>query len=59
MFKKLTLKEQLRLKHYMRYMDDIIVISESKDSLIGCLEYINEASKILGLTLSVKKTQLF
>lgn len=52
-------KEQLRLKHYMRYMDDIIVISESKDSLIGCLEYINEASKILGLTLNVKKTQLF
>ena len=52
-------KEKLQIKHYIRYMDDFILIHEDKDYLLYCLEVIKSHLKDLRLQLSAKKTQLF
>lgn len=36
-----VIKEKFRIKYYIRYMDDFILIDESKDKLIQVLKYIN------------------
>lgn len=53
------IKEQLHIKHYIRYMDDFILIHESKEYLIFCREQIRTKLQELHLTLSKKKTQIF
>jgi len=52
-------KEQLHIKHYIRYMDDGVLIHESKEYLQECLVKITEWMVQRGLQLSPKKTQLF
>ena len=52
------IKEKLRIKHYIRYMDDFILIHESKEYLRHCLNVINAKLKALKLTLN-EKTSLF
>lgn len=53
------IKERLRIKQYIRYMDDFILIHQDKDYLKYCLEEINKHVTGLNLKLSVKKTQIF
>lgn len=53
------IKERLRIKYYVRYMDDFILINEDKEKLNECLSYIKNEFQKLGLKLSVKKTQIF
>lgn len=53
------IKEQLRVKHYIRYMDDAILIHEDKEFLQDCLVKIREWIDTRSLQLSKKKTQLF
>ena len=53
------IKEQLKIKHYIRYMDDMILIHHSKSYLKKCLEKIKERLSALGLRVNVKKTQIF
>lgn len=53
------IKEKLRIKHYVRYMDDFILIHEDKEYLKYCLRLIDERLRSLGLMLSKKKTQIF
>ena len=53
------IKEQKHIKHYIRYVDDFILIHKSKDMLKECLEYINNELNKMGLKLSDKKTQIF
>lgn len=53
------IKERLRIKRYIRYMDDFILIHEDKDHLLYCLNEINKQTSSLGLKLSAKKTQIF
>ena len=53
------IKECKRIKYYVRYMDDLILIHEDKEVLKDCLNYIREELEKLGLKLSVKKTQIF
>lgn len=53
------IKERKRIKHYVRYMDDLILIHESKDVLRDCLSYIETELNKMGLKLSAKKTQIF
>ena len=53
------IKEQLHIKYYSRYMDDMILLHESKDYLKQCLEKITEtAQNILHLSFN-EKTQIF
>ncbi len=48
------IKERLHIKHYLRYMDDFILIHEDKDYLQYCLAEINKHLDALGLTLNGK-----
>lgn len=54
-----AIKERKRIKHYVRYMDDFILIHEDKQVLQDCLAFIGEELAKLGLKLSAKKTQIF
>ena len=53
------IKEKLRVRYYVRYMDDLILISNNKDFLKVCLEDIDKLAENLGLTLNQKKTKIF
>ena len=50
------IKEVLRIKGYVRYMDDFILIHEDKDHLKYCLGEITRMLSDLGLELNEKKT---
>ena len=52
------IKEVLRIKNYVRYMDDFILLHPNMNYLRYCREKIRERIERLGLKLSPKKTQL-
>ena len=52
------IKERLRIKHYLRYMDDFILIHHDKAVLQNALKEIEKQLSALGLTLN-RKTQIF
>lgn len=52
------LKDQSGVKPYIRYMDDGIVISDSKVFLQSLLEKMKEICDKLGLTFNTKKTRI-
>lgn len=52
------IKERLRIKHYVRYMDDFILIHQDKEYLQYCLSEIRKHLAKIGLELN-KKTALF
>ncbi len=51
-------KERLRAKHYVRYMDDFVIICEDRDVLNGWLREIRAKVETIGLTLN-EKTRVF
>lgn len=51
-----VIKERLREKHYLRYMDDFLIISDSKDRLRKDLQKIRKITESLGLQLNKKTT---
>lgn len=53
------IKEVLRIKGYVRYMDDFVLMHPDKEYLKYCLSEITKKIQSIGLTLSSKKTQLF
>lgn len=53
------IKEYLRIEHYIRYMDDMVLIDGNKDYLMICLKDIQGKAAELGLSLNMQKTQLF
>lgn len=52
------IKEQLKIKYYIRYMDDFVLIHEDKETLKKCLACISKILKSLGMSLNVKKTKI-
>ena len=52
------IKERLRIKHYIRYMDDMVLLHHSKEYLQECLRNIRALCDALGLELN-EKTQIF
>lgn len=52
------IKERLRIRHYVRYMDDFILIHEDRAVLENALEEIRARVEALGLEMN-KKTQIF
>lgn len=50
------IKEQLRIRHYVRYMDDFILIHPEKERLRECREEIRGQLKKIGLELNRKTT---
>jgi len=53
------IKERLRIKQYIRYMDDFILIHPGKEYLRGCRYEIKNYLDSLELRLNNKKTQIF
>lgn len=53
------IKEELKIKPYIRYMDDFILIHHDKEYLKECLVKINTKVKEKGLRLNTKKTQIY
>ena len=53
------IKEQLHIKHYVRYMDDLILIHEDKEYLKYCRDRIEEKLAEISLKVNLKKTQIF
>lgn len=52
------IKEKLRIKGYIRYMDDFILISHDLEYLEYCLAKIEEFLEAIGLRLNKKKTKI-
>ena len=52
------IKEKLKVKHYIRYMDDFILIHEDREFLKQCRIEIEQKLKGLGLSLNKDKTVL-
>lgn len=52
-------KERLRIKYYVRYMDDFILIHEDKEYLEKCLDEIAKQLAPLGFELHPKKTRIY
>lgn len=53
-----VIKEQLRIKHYLRYMDDFTLIHEDKSYLIYCKHFLEDYLREIGLEFN-SKTQIF
>jgi len=51
-------KDKFRVKHYIRYMDDGIIIHHDKEFLVGLLEEIRGMAHELGLELNESKTHI-
>jgi len=52
------IKEKLHIKHYVRYMDDLLIIHEDKAYLEGCREQIGVELAKLGMKLHPNKTKI-
>lgn len=52
------IKEQLRVKHYMRYMDDMVVLSGSKEELEMIRDEVSKKFAELGFRLHPGKTEI-
>lgn len=53
------IKEALRIKYYLRYMDDIIIIYHDKTQLQEYLEDIERRLSTYGFSLNEKKTKIY
>ena len=49
-------KERLHVKHYLRYMDDIIVIHDDRNELLGILTEIERQLEKIGFSINKEKT---
>lgn len=52
------IKERLGAEFYLRYMDDLVIISDDKDFLVHCRDVIRDKLKAIGLVLN-KKTKIY
>jgi len=53
------IKERLRIKFYMRYMDDFILIHEDKEFLTKCQALIKQELQKIGFEFNEKKTGIY
>lgn len=53
-----AIKERLRVRHYIRYMDDMVMIHESREKLIECWRFAEQYMTENGLRLNPKSTML-
>lgn len=52
------IKERLQIRHYIRYMDDFVLIHENRETMERALEEIRKRVDAIGLQLN-QKTQVF
>lgn len=51
-------KEELRIKRYIRYVDDMVILADSKDELVAIRDLIVKKLALDGLTIHPKKIRL-
>lgn len=54
-----TIKEQLHVRFYIRYMDDLILIHPDREFLAKCMDRIAAELKTMGFELNPKKTRTY
>lgn len=54
-----VIKDKLRIKYYIRYNDDMVILSDSKEELDSVLETVKSWLKEHELQLNEKKTKIF
>lgn len=52
------IKEKLHIKHYLRYMDDLILIHESRDYLEFCFSEIMKVCDSLNIVVNIRKCKI-
>lgn len=52
------IKEKLKVKFYLRYMDDFLLIHEDEEYLKYCMKAIENELRHIGLEINVKKTKI-
>lgn len=52
------IKERLRIKHYLRYMDDMLIIGDNRDELERIRNNVEERLKEIGFELHPTKTRI-
>lgn len=52
-------KERMRVKHYIRYMDDFIMIHNDREFLEGCMDKVKVELSTLGFEVNEKKTRIY
>jgi len=53
-----AIKERFRIRHYVRYMDDMVLIHEDREKLMECWRFAEEHFSSIGLTINPKSTLL-
>lgn len=53
------IKERLRVRSYLRYMDDLVMIHESREFLERCMEAVIRELDELGFKVNPKKTRIY
>lgn len=53
------IKEKLKIKYYLRYMDDSIILNESKEYLEYCLKQIKMELNKIGFEVNPGKTRIY
>lgn len=53
------IKERLRVRHYIRYMDDLILIHHDKEFLKKCADDIESKLQAIGFELNRRKTSIY
>jgi hypothetical protein len=53
------IKEKFHMKHYVRYNDDMIILSEDKSKLIDLLEFIKSYLSNINLKLNMNKSRIY
>ena len=53
------IKENLKIEHYVRYNDDMILISKDKEKLVDALNTIIEYLEKIGLSLNLNKSRIY
>lgn len=52
------IKDRMRIKFYIRYMDDGVIIAKTKEELAGLLEQMGKIMDSLGMSFNEKKTRI-
>lgn len=52
------IKEKLKIKFYIRYMDDFLLIHEDEGYLKYCMKIIEDELRYIGLEINTKKTKV-
>ena len=50
-------KEEMRVKYYIRYMDDLIMIHHDREFLEGCMDRVKTELNALGFEVNEKKRE--